>query len=260
MTIKLEARDIGLSYFQPRSNTRLVALEAVSLTIQEGEFVSVVGPSGCGKTTFLSIVDGLLRPTSGEIIVDGRLVTTPGPDRAVVFQDASLLPWRTVLGNVSYGLECQRRTGPEARERALHFIDMVGLHGFEQHYPHELSGGMQQRVNLARALVMDPQLLLMDEPFAALDAQTREAMQEELMEITLKAKKTVLFITHQIDEAVYLSDRVIVFSARPGRVKADVRIAIERPRKLRLKRDPRFHALEDEVWSLVHDEAAPALT
>jgi len=142
----------------------------------------------------------------------------------------------------------------------LHFIDMVGLHGFEQHYPHELSGGMQQRVNLARALVMDPQLLLMDEPFAALDAQTREAMQEELMEITLKAKKTVLFITHQIDEAVYLSDRVIVFSARPGRVKAEVRIAIERPRKLRLKRDPRFHALEDEVWSLVHDGAAPALT
>ena len=259
MTIKLEARNIELSYFQPRTNTRLMALEGVNLTIQEGEFVSIVGPSGCGKTTFLSIVDGLLRPTSGEIIVDGRVVATPGPDRAVVFQDASLLPWRTVLGNVMYGLECQRRTGREARERALHFIDMVGLSGFEQSYPHELSGGMQQRVNLARALVMDPELLLMDEPFAALDAQTREAMQEELIEITLKAKKTVLFITHQIDEAVYLSDRVIVFSARPGRVKADLRVAMERPRKLRLKRDPRFHALEDEVWSLVHDEAAPAL-
>jgi NitT/TauT family transport system ATP-binding protein len=259
VTIKLEARNIELSYFQPRTNTRLMALEGVNLTIQEGEFVSIVGPSGCGKTTFLSIVDGLLRPTSGEIIVDGRVVATPGPDRAVVFQDASLLPWRTVLGNVMYGLECQRRTGREARERALHFIDMVGLSGFEQSYPHELSGGMQQRVNLARALVMDPELLLMDEPFAALDAQTREAMQEELIEITLKAKKTVLFITHQIDEAVYLSDRVIVFSARPGRVKADLRVAMERPRKLRLKRDPRFHALEDEVWSLVHDEAAPAL-
>jgi NitT/TauT family transport system ATP-binding protein len=254
LNVKLEARGIGLSYFQPRTNSRLVALEDVNLSIQEGEFVSVVGPSGCGKTTFLSIVDGLLRPTSGEIIVDGTRVTEPGPDRAVVFQDASLLPWRTVLGNVMYGLECQKRTGREARDRAMYFIDMVGLAGFEQHYPHELSGGMQQRVNLARALVMDPQLLLMDEPFAALDAQTREAMQEELVEITLKAKKTVLFITHQIDEAVYLSDRVIVFSARPGRVKADVRVEIERPRKLRLKRDPRFHALEDEIWSLVHDE------
>ena len=258
MTVKLEARDIGLAYFQPRTNTRLVALESINLTISEGEFVSVVGPSGCGKTTFLSIVDGLLRPGTGEIFVDGNKVSEPGPDRAVVFQDASLLPWRTVLGNVSYGLECQNRTGREARDRAMFFIDMVGLRGFEQHFPHELSGGMQQRVNLARALVMDPQILLMDEPFAALDAQTREAMQEELIEITLKAKKTVLFITHQIDEAVYLSDRVIVFSARPGRVKADVRVSIDRPRKLRLKRDPRFHALEDEVWSLVHDEVAPA--
>ena len=254
MSIKLEAREICLSYFQPRSQTRLVALDRVNVTIREGEFVSVVGPSGCGKTTFLNIVDGLLRPTSGEIIVDGKSVTEPGPDRAVVFQDASLLPWRTVLGNVTYGLECQNRPAREAQERAHHFIDMVGLKGFEQHYPHELSGGMQQRVNLARALVMDPQLLLMDEPFAALDAQTREAMQEELIEITLKAKKTVLFITHQIDEAVYLSDRVIVFSSRPGRVKADIPINIERPRKLRLKRDPRFHALEDEVWALVHDQ------
>jgi len=256
VTIKLEAREICLSYFQPRSQTRLVALDRVNLIIREGEFVSVVGPSGCGKTTFLNIVDGLLRPTSGQIIVDGQHVSEPGPDRAVVFQDASLLPWRTVLGNVTYGLECQNRPMREAQDRARHFIDMVGLSGFEQHYPHELSGGMQQRVNLARALVMDPQLLLMDEPFAALDAQTREAMQEELIEITLKAKKTVLFITHQIDEAVYLSDRVIVFSSRPGRVKADIAINIERPRKLRLKRDPRFHALEDEVWSLVHDQPA----
>jgi NitT/TauT family transport system ATP-binding protein len=258
VTIKLEARDICLSYYQPRTKSRLVALDHVNVTIAEGEFVSVVGPSGCGKTTFLNIVDGLLRPTSGQIIVDGHHVTEPGPDRAVVFQDASLLPWRTVLGNVTYGLECQNIGARIAQERAMHFIDMVGLKGFEQHYPHELSGGMQQRVNLARALVMDPQLLLMDEPFAALDAQTREAMQEELIEITLKAKKTVLFITHQIDEAVYLSDRVIVFSARPGRVKADIAIDIERPRKLRLKRDPRFHALEDQVWSLVHDEPVVA--
>jgi NitT/TauT family transport system ATP-binding protein len=253
VSVKLQARDIRLEYHLPRSNERLVALENINLQIMEGEFVSIVGPSGCGKTTFLSIVDGLLTPTAGEIHVDGRRVTAPGPDRAVVFQDASLLPWRTVLRNVTYGLECQGVARALARERAEHFIAMVGLSGFEQHYPHELSGGMQQRVNLARALVMDPQILLMDEPFASLDAQTREAMQEELIEITLKARKTVLFITHQIDEAVYLSDRVIVFSARPGRVRDTISVGIERPRKLRLKRDPRFHALEDVVWGLVHD-------
>jgi NitT/TauT family transport system ATP-binding protein len=251
--VKLQARDVRLEYHLPRSNERLVALENINLQIMEGEFVSIVGPSGCGKTTFLSIVDGLLTPTSGDIHVDGQRVTAPGPDRAVVFQDASLLPWRTVLRNVTYGLECQGVASAQARERAGHFIAMVGLSGFEQHYPHELSGGMQQRVNLARALVMDPQILLMDEPFASLDAQTREAMQEELIEITLKAKKTVLFITHQIDEAVYLSDRVIVFSARPGRVRDTILVDIERPRKLRLKRDARFHALEDVVWGLVHD-------
>ena len=187
MTVKLEARKIRLEFHQPRSGARLLALDDISLTISDGEFVSIVGPSGCGKTTFLNIVDGLLAPASGEILVDGVLVTKPGPDRAVVFQDASLLPWRTVLGNVTYGLECQRRPLREARERALYFIAMVGLTGFEQSYPHELSGGMQQRVNLARALVMDPQILLMDEPFAALDAQTREAMQEELGEISQKA-------------------------------------------------------------------------
>jgi NitT/TauT family transport system ATP-binding protein len=253
VTVKLEARDIRLEYDQPRTKTTLVALDNISLQINDGEFVSIVGPSGCGKTTFLNIVDGLLKPTSGDIFVDGTRVTTPGPDRAVVFQDASLLPWRTVIGNVTYGLECQQVPAAEARQRALHFIEMVGLSGFEQSYPHELSGGMQQRVNLARALVMDPQLLLMDEPFAALDAQTREAMQEELIVISLKARKTILFITHQIDEAIYLSDRVIVFSSRPGRVRDEVKIDIERPRSLRLKRDPKFHALEDIVWSLVHD-------
>ena len=254
MNLKLEARNIRLEYHQSRTDTRLVALDDISLEIADGEFVSIVGPSGCGKTTFLNIVDGLLAPTGGDILVDGVRVVAPGPDRAVVFQDASLLPWRTVIGNVTYGLECQKVPARESRERARHFIEMVGLGGFELSYPYELSGGMQQRVNLARALVMDPQLLLMDEPFAALDAQTREAMQEELVEISLKARKTILFITHQIDEAIYLSDRVIVFSARPGRVRDEVKIAIDRPRKLRLKRDPIFHALEDTVWSLVHDE------
>jgi NitT/TauT family transport system ATP-binding protein len=235
-----------------------MALSGINLTIRENEFVSIVGPSGCGKTTFLSVVDGLIPATSGRILVDGTAVTRPGPDRAVVFQDSSLLPWRTVMKNVIYGLECARVRRSEARERAQHFIDMVGLKGFENHYPYELSGGMQQRVNLARALVMDPKILLMDEPFAALDAQTREMMQEELLQIWRKSEKTVLFITHQIDEAVFLSDRVIVFSARPGRVKASIDIALERPRSLRLKRDPRFHDLEDRIWSLIQEDTTNA--
>ena len=254
MTPKLEAQDIRLDYFQPRTNTRLTALAGVNLQVMDGEFVSIVGPSGCGKTTFLSVVDGLIAATGGRILVEGKVVTKPGPDRAVVFQDASLLPWRTVLGNVVYGLECVGINKREAKTRASHFIDMVGLAGFENHYPYELSGGMQQRVNLARALVMDPKILLMDEPFASLDAQTREAMQEELLQIWAKAGKTVLFVTHQIDEAIFLSDRVVVFSGRPGKVKEIITVGIERPRALGLKRDARFHAIEDRIWSLIEDD------
>jgi NitT/TauT family transport system ATP-binding protein len=255
MNAKLEARGVRLEYFQPRTNTRLAALDGVDLQVMDGEFVSIVGPSGCGKTTFLSVVDGLITATAGHILVDGRAVTKPGPDRAVVFQDASLLPWRTVLNNVLYGLECLGVGRREARERAAGFINMVGLSGFEHHYPYELSGGMQQRVNLARALVVDPVILLMDEPFASLDAQTREAMQEELLQIWVKAKKTVLFVTHQIDEAIYLSDRVVVFSGRPGKVKEIIPVAIERPRRLAVKREPRFHAIEDRIWSLIEEGA-----
>jgi NitT/TauT family transport system ATP-binding protein len=256
-TAKLEAQDIRLDYFQPRTNTRLTALDGINLRVMDGEFVSIVGPSGCGKTTFLSVVDGLIAASGGRILVEGQVVTKPGPDRAVVFQDASLLPWRTVLGNVLYGLECQGVSARAAKERASHFIEMVGLSGFEQHYAHELSGGMQQRVNLARALVMDPKILLMDEPFASLDAQTREAMQEELLRIWVKAGKTVLFVTHQIDEAIYLSDRVVVFSGRPGKVKEIIPVGIERPRTLRLKRESRFHAIEDRIWSLIDEDMGP---
>ena len=260
MTAKLEAQDIHLDYVQPRTNTRLTALAGVNLEIMDGEFVSIVGPSGCGKTTFLSVVDGLVPASAGRILVDGAAVTRPGPDRAVVFQDASLLPWRTVLGNVAYGLECLGLRAREGRKRAARFIELVGLAGFEQHYPHELSGGMQQRVNLARALAVDPQILLMDEPFASLDAQTRELMQEELLRIWLAARKTVLFVTHQIDEAIYLADRVVVFSARPGRVKAEIPVTLERPRALGLKREARFHAIEDRIWSLIEDDVKAAHT
>jgi NitT/TauT family transport system ATP-binding protein len=259
MPPKLEARNVGLSYGQPRTASRLAALDGVNLQVLEGEFVAVVGPSGCGKTTFLSIVDGLLTATAGSVLVDGEVVTAPGPDRAVVFQDASLLPWRTVLKNVRYGLECLGVKAREANERAAHLIALVGLKGFEHHYPHELSGGMQQRVNLARALIVDPKILLMDEPFAALDAQTRELMQSELTRIWERERKTVLFITHQIDEAIYLADRVVVFSGRPGTVRASVAIDIERPRPIGVKRQARFHALEDRIWRLIEEEVKAKL-
>jgi len=254
MIPKLEAQDIRLAYPQPRTGTKLVALDGVNLQVMDGEFVAIVGPSGCGKTTFLSVVDGLIAATGGRVLVDGEVVTRPGPDRAVVFQDASLLPWRTVLGNVRYGLECLGVRTREADARAEKHIALVGLSGFEHHYPHELSGGMQQRVNLARALVVDPKILLMDEPFASLDAQTRELMQEELTRIWEKARKTVLFITHQIDEAIYLADRVVVFSGRPGRVKDSIAIDIERPRPIGVKRQARFHALEARIWGLIDED------
>jgi NitT/TauT family transport system ATP-binding protein len=204
----------------------------------------------------LNIVAGLLPYEEGTVRIDGKRVQGPGVDRSVVFQHASLLPWRTIAGNVRYGMEMQRRFDEAAmRERADYFLKLVGLSGFEKHYPSELSGGMQQRVNLARALASDPTVLLMDEPFAALDAQTREFMQSELLKIWAKARKTVLFITHQINEAVYLADRVAVMSARPGRVKDVFRIPFERPRTLHLKREPRFLEVEDKIWQLIEEES-----
>src|SRR5438093_12926747 len=238
---KLEARDVGVEYFMPRSGQRLVALQDVNFAVGPGEFVSIVGPSGCGKTTFLDAVDGLVPLKRGRILLDGREITGPGRDRAMVFQAPSLLPWRTVTGNIMYGLELQgRKKDPAAQATVEQLIQMVGLSGFEQSYPSELSGGMQQRVNLARALATDPEMLLLDEPFASLDAQTREFMQLELLKIWARTSKTALFITHDIKEAIYLGDRVAVFTARPGRVKQVVEIDLPRPRELRIKREPRL--------------------
>jgi len=251
---KLQATDVRMEYYQPRTGSRLLAVDNLSIGVEEGEFVSVLGPSGCGKSTFLKIVDGLIAPTGGQVMLDGRAISRPGPDRAMVFQDAALFPWYTVVHNIAYGLECQGLRSAEARTRAKPLIELVGLRGFEHHYPYELSGGMQQRVNLARALAVDPELLLMDEPFAALDAQTRELMQSELLAIWQQAHKTVLFITHQIDEAVFLSDRVIVMSARPGRVLADIVVQIPRPRALAVKRSPAFLDYVDQVWNLIESE------
>jgi NitT/TauT family transport system ATP-binding protein len=254
--IKLEIDRVCKRYWFEREAREIPALVDVSFSIADGEFVAVVGPSGCGKTSLMNIVAGLLPYDEGAVSIDGNRVTGPGVDRAVVFQHASLLPWRTIAGNVRYGMEMQRRFDPATmRERTDRFIKLVGLNGFENHYPSELSGGMQQRVNLARALAADPVVLLMDEPFAALDAQTREFMQAELLKIWAQAKKTVLFITHQINEAVYLADRVVVMSARPGRVKGIFHIPFDRPRGLGLKRDPKFLELEDAIWKLIEEEA-----
>jgi NitT/TauT family transport system ATP-binding protein len=253
---KLEIERVSKRYWFEREAREIPALVDINLSVSDGEFVAVVGPSGCGKTTLMNIVAGLLPYDEGSVSIDGKKVTGPGVDRAVVFQHSSLLPWRTIAGNVRYGMEMQRRfDAPTMRERTERFIKLVGLSGFENHYPSELSGGMQQRVNLARALAADPVVLLMDEPFAALDAQTREFMQAELLKIWSQAKKTVLFITHQINEAVYLADRVIVMSARPGRVKGTFNIPFGRPRGLVLKRDPKFLELEDAIWKLIEEEA-----
>ncbi|HEY2384976.1 MAG TPA: ABC transporter ATP-binding protein [Terriglobia bacterium] len=254
--VKLQIDHLTKHYWLEREDREVLALSDVSFSVEDGEFMAIVGPSGCGKTSMMNIVAGLLPYEEGNVAIDGKRVDGPGIDRAVVFQHASLLPWRTIAGNVRYGMELQRRFDENAmQERTEYFIKLVGLSGFERHYPSELSGGMQQRVNLARALAADPVVLLMDEPFAALDAQTREFMQSELLKIWSKARKTVLFITHQINEAIYLADRVVVMSARPGRVKDVFDVPFARPRNLSLKRDPRFLELEDSVWKLIEEES-----
>jgi NitT/TauT family transport system ATP-binding protein len=254
VTVKLEARRVGIRYRRQRTGDELIAVDGVDLNVTQGEFVSIVGPSGCGKTTFLNAVDGLIPIASGSLLLDDNEITAPGPDRAMVFQQPSLLPWRTVMGNVIYGIEMQHRAGRESREIAKRLIDLVGLGGFADSWPSELSGGMQQRVNLARALATDPDLLLLDEPFAALDAQTRETMQQELTRIWGETRKTAIFITHDIAEAVYLADRVVVFTARPGRVKLEVKIELPRPRDLRLKREAEFVAYERTIWETIREE------
>jgi NitT/TauT family transport system ATP-binding protein len=254
---KLEVRHVSLEHYNERTQQALAVLDDIDLQIHEGELVSIVGPSGCGKTTFLNAVDGLIRVTGGEICVDGRVVDRPGPDRAFVFQHDSLFPWRTVMQNVTYGVELQRRlTKSGMRERARALVELVGLGGFEEHYPHELSGGMRQRVNIARALAVNPEILLLDEPFAALDAQTREFMQFELMKILARAKTTALFITHQISEAIFLSNRIAVFSARPARIKDIVAVDLPAARTLDMKHQPQFVAIEQRIWRLIEEEAS----
>jgi NitT/TauT family transport system ATP-binding protein len=257
VAVKLQIEHLTKRYWMERDSSQVLALSDVTVAVNDGEFLAIVGPSGCGKTSLINIVAGLLAYEEGDVTIDGTRVDGPGTDRALVFQHPSLLPWRTIAGNVRFGMEMQKRFDePTMRQRAEYFLKLVGLGGFEKHFPGELSGGMQQRVNLARALAADPVVLLMDEPFAALDAQTREFMQSELLKIWAKARKTVLFITHQINEAVYLADRVAVVSARPSRLKAIFDVPFTRPRTLALKRDPRFVELEDRIWHLIEEESS----
>ena len=258
MAAKLEVENLS-KYFYGRDGDIRKVLDAITVSVAGGEFVCLVGASGCGKTTFIRCVAGLLPAEEGEIRIDGKVVTRPGPDRGFVFQNDALLPWRTVMHNVLFGLEVRGQSFAKTRPAAETLIKLVGLAGFEHHYPSELSGGMRQRVNLARALAIDPEVLLMDEPFASLDAQTREIMQRELLKIWAQRKKTVLFITHQIDEAIYLADRVVVFSGRPGKVKESITVDIERPRPIGVKRQARFHALEDRIWGLIEEDVKVGL-
>ncbi|WP_432093385.1 ABC transporter ATP-binding protein [Streptomyces sp. bgisy100] len=264
MTVKIAFEQVRKSFpvqgsAGNRQATELTALDGIDLEISAGEFVVVVGPSGCGKSTLLDLLGGLTRPTSGRILLDGEPVTGPGLDRGIVFQQYALLPWRTARGNVEFGLEATGVPRRERAERAREYLELVGLAGFEDRHPHELSGGMRQRVAIARSLAYDPDVLLMDEPFAALDAQTRELLQNELLRIWERTGKTVVFITHGIEEAVYLGQRVAVMTSRPGVVKEVVPITLDgRTAADDVRSSPEFARHRHEIWSLLHDEVARA--
>ncbi|MEW1839048.1 ABC transporter ATP-binding protein [Nonomuraea angiospora] len=254
---KISIRNVTKTFQVRDADQPFTALSGIDLDVREGEFLTLVGPSGCGKSTLLDLIAGLTTPTSGEILIDGAQVTGPGLDRGIVFQQYALFPWRTAQSNVEFGLEAKGVPRKERARRAREHLALVGLAGFEERYPHELSGGMRQRVAIARSLAFDPDVLLMDEPFAALDAQTRESLQEELVHVWEQTGKTVVFITHGIDEAVYLGQRVAVMTSRPGRIKEviDVRFS---SREGDLRADPAFGEYRHRVWGLLREEVAAA--
>ena len=228
--MKLQLKGVSKTFFT--RNRKLTALEDISIEVKQGEFICIIGPSGCGKSTLLNIIAGLEKPDRGDVLIDGHLIESPGPDRVVMFQDDALFPWLNVLSNVEFGMKMKKLPKEKRRAIALEFLRMVHLSTFERSYVHELSGGMKQRVALARALAINPDILLMDEPFGALDAQSREILQAELQEVWSLTEKTIIFITHNVREAVCLGDRVLVCSARPGRIKKEIVIDLPRPRKL----------------------------
>jgi len=243
--------------YRPQRGRSVFALSEVSLEVRPREFLALLGPSGCGKSTLLYLVGGFLPTLAGRILVEGKPVSAPGPDRGIVFQHFALFPWKSVRGNILYGLERQGLPRAEREKRAQAFIDLVGLNGFEDSYPSHLSGGMKQRTAIARTLAFDPSILLMDEPFGALDAQTRALMQTELLSIWQRTPKTVIFVTHDVQEAVYLADRIAVMSARPGRIKAIVENRFVR-RDPSILRSKEFVEKVDEIWNLVRVEAIKA--
>jgi NitT/TauT family transport system ATP-binding protein len=264
---KIIARNITRTFQIKRSGEgrqKFKAVEDFSLSVKKGEFITIVGPSGCGKSTLLDILAGLSEPSSGEIYIDGHKVSGPAQDRGIVLQGYALFPWRTVRQNIEYGLEIKKVKKQERRAISDRFIELVDLRGFTDSFPYELSGGMKQRVAIARALAYDPEVLLMDEPFAAVDAQTREALQDELLSIWEKTGKTIIFITHSIEEAVFLADRVVVMSSSPGTIKNVVPVDLPRPRRIQdTKGSVDFGWITGSVWNLLHnikeDPASKAL-
>jgi NitT/TauT family transport system ATP-binding protein len=251
--IALEASGVRKSY--TKDGRTLAVVDVERFTVRDGEFVTVIGPSGCGKSTLLHIMGGFIKAEAGEIRVRGRQVNGPGPDRGMMFQEFALFPWKTVAGNVAWGLEAQGFKKEEIADTVRAYLEMIGLTEFRNHYPAELSGGMKQRVALARVLAFNPEVLLMDEPFGALDAQTRETMQEELTRLWERTGKTIVFVTHDIDEAVYLGDRVVVLTARPGRIREEVKIDLPRPRSLEIKKSLQCHEYRNYIWDLIRSES-----
>jgi len=254
--IALEVEGLKKSY--TKNDQRLEILDVERFAVREGEFITIIGPSGCGKSTFLHMMGGFIGADAGAIRVYGKEVKEPGPDRGMMFQEFALFPWKTVAGNVAWGLEAQGAARSHIDEVVAKYLDMTGLSEFRNHYPAELSGGMKQRVALARVLAFDPKVLLMDEPFGALDAQTRETMQEEVTLLWERTKKTIVFVTHDIDEAVYLGDRIVVLTARPGRIKEEVKIDLPRPRSLEIKKSIQCHEYRNYVWDLIRSESQRA--
>ncbi|MDF0530982.1 ABC transporter ATP-binding protein [Tsukamurella sp. 8F] len=259
MPEKIEIRGVTKKFGDRSTGRQTVALADVSLSVADGEFLTLVGPSGCGKSTLLELIGGLTTPTSGELLLDGAPITGPGLDRGIVFQQYALLPWRTAQANVELGLEVSGVGKRERAARAREFLDLVGLDAFRDRYPHELSGGMKQRVAIARSLVYEPKVLLMDEPYAALDAQTRESLQVELRSIWQRTGGTVVFITHGIEEAVFLGQRVAVMTSRPGRIKEVLPIDLaDRDSGGDIRSTPEFTSYRHHVWELLHDEISRA--
>ena len=251
--IALEVTGVRKSY--TKDGRTLAVVDVDRFTVRDGEFVTVIGPSGCGKSTLLHIMGGFIKAEAGTISVHGRHVNGPGPDRGMMFQEFALFPWKTVEGNVAWGLEAQGFKREQIDETVRAYLEMIGLTEFRNHYPAELSGGMKQRVALARVLAFNPEVLLMDEPFGALDAQTRESMQEELTRLWERTGKTIVFVTHDIDEAVYLGDRVVVLTARPGRIREEVKIDLPRPRSLEIKKSLQCHEYRNYIWDLIRSES-----